>query len=367
MRHKFNPLKLFVLVVFIGFITKTNGQYSFSLNYLNGKMLSHSHYTQELEAPVQGFQIDVLWKLRKETDDLKKKSNGLIFVPQIGVSTAVLNMGLPTTGIQLGSGLVLGGSLTNKKDISFNWSFCHGLSVLTEKYDTFQKPINYAIGSYVNYFAQLKTGVEYRISTNVALNLGFYLTHASNGNIRKPNVGLNVLHWGIGMLYCPNELYNTEKSSFYLHKKRFRTTPYSVGAKIGIREHTLEYPETFSTFIFDFQYRIQKNAQHVWNLGFDLFNDPNYKFDKVGRSTGISEDQQFELGIFGGHQFQFGRIGLRTDLGVYVLRPVLSEKPFFYNGIGLEYRLSQDWIVRSRLKAHLNVADYMEFGFSRLF
>ncbi len=359
--------RFFLFTLFFAIATNAVAQYSYSLNYLNGKMFSHSSYTKELEAAVQGFQLDVNWKLRKETDDLGRKSDGLKFNSLIGFSVAALDMGLPTTGFQLGSGLYLGGELTNKKDFSFNWGFCHGLTYLSQKYDTFQKPVNLAIGSNLNYFAQLKAGLEYSLTANLALNFGFYLTHASNGNIRKPNVGLNALHWGLGMLYVPNELFNNEKKSFYLHKKRFRTTPYSVGLKVGIREHTLEFPETFTSFIFDFQYRIQKNANHVWNLGFDFFNDPNYKFDKFGRSTGISEDQQLELGIVGGHQFQFGRVGLRTDLGFYILRPVLSDKSFFYNAIGLEYRLSQDWVLRSRLKAHLNVADYMEFGLSRLF
>ena len=91
------------------------------------------------------------------------------------------------------------------------------------------------------------------------------------------------------------------------------------------------------------------------------------KFDKMGNSTGINESQELELGIKGGHQFVYGRVGLRTDLGIYVLRPILSDKPFFYNAIGIDCRLSQDWVLRSRLKAHLNVADYMEFGLSRLF
>lgn len=367
MRIDFYKLKPFFFVAIFSLAGSLTAQYSYSLNYLSGRMLSHSVYTKDLEASVNGFQLDVLWKLRKESDDLSKKSKGLSFVYQIGFSTVALDMGQPSTGFQLGSGLYLGGQLSNKKDISFNWGFCHGLSYLSQKYDTLQNPINYAIGSHLNYFAQLKAGIEYTLNSNLALNLGFYLTHASNGNMRKPNVGLNAFQWGLGLMYCPNELFNTEKTSHYLHKKRFRTTPYSIGMKIGVREHTLEYPETFTSFICDFQYRIQKNAYHVWNLGFDLFNDPNYKFNKFGKSTGISEDQQFELGIFGGHQFQFGRVGLRTDLGIYVLRPVLSDKPFFYNAIGLEYRLSQDWVLRSRLKAHLNVADYMEFGLSRLF
>jgi len=213
----------------------------------------------------------------------------------------------------------------------------------------------------------LKGAIEYNVTPNLSLNAGLYLTHASNGNWKKPNVGLNAVHYGVGLIYYPNEIHNSDRASMYLHKRKFFTSPFSVGLKMAYREHTLEYPVSFSVFIADFQYRIQKKANHIWDIGFDLFSDPNYKFDKYGNSMGIDESQQLELGIKGGHQFVYGRVGLRTDFGIYVLRPVLSDKPFFYNAIGLDYRISQDWVLRSRLKAHLNVADYMEFGISRLF
>jgi len=51
-------------------------------------------------------------------------------------------------------------------------------------------------------------------------------------------------------------------------------------------------------------------------------------------------------------------------LGYYALKPVHSTKPLFYNALGWDYRLTQNWVLRNRLKAHLNKADYMEWGFS---
>lgn len=356
-----------LLICSCGYSKECSGQYSYSLNYFGGQMVSHSKYTKELESSIYGVQIEALWKLRKETDDLSNKNKQFKLYPQIGISSTWMDMGVTSTGYQFGAGLILGAVLTDKNSLSMAWHFSHGLTYLSEKYDTLQKPINYAIGSTLNYFAQLKGALEYNLSPNLSLNAGLYLTHASNGNWRKPNVGLNAIHYGIGLIYFPNEIYNSDRASMYLHKKKFFAFPYSVGIKLAIREHTIEYPVSFSVFITDFQYRIQKSANHIWDIGFDLFSDANYKFDKMGNSTGIDESQELELGIKGGHQFVYGRVGLRTDLGIYVLRPILSDKPFFYNAIGIDYRLSQDWVLRSRLKAHLNVADYMEFGLSRLF
>ena len=361
-------IRVSIFIVTLLFATNSYSQYAYSLNYFGGRMTPHSTYTKSLAAPIVGIQTDVVWRMRRETDDLgSRKNSNLKFFPQIGGSLTWMDMGMNVTGYQLAVSLNLGGEISAKGPWSFDWHFAHGLTYLSEKYDTLTRPINYAIGSNLNYFAQIKGEIKYDITPNLALSLGGYLTHASNGNLEKPNVGLNVIHYGIGMLYVPNESQNSDRSSYYIHKKHYFTTPYSLGVKFGNRSHSLEFPESFTSWIFDFQFRFQKSAHHIWDVGFDLFSDPNYKFTKTGRYTGADELDQLEFAIKGGHQFVYGRIGLRTDLGIYVFRPVSSDKGAFYNAIGIDYRLTQNWVLRSRLKAHLNVADYMEFGMSRLF
>ncbi len=360
-------VKVYVFVVFLLNTTILLSQYSYSLNYFGGRMVPHSSYTKELAASIYGVQADAIWRMRREIDDLGKSKGTLKFYPQIGGSITWMNMGLPVTGYQLGASLNFGGTVQAKGPLSMSWHFGHGITYLSEKYDSSIFPINYAIGSTMNYFAQIKFELKYDITANLSTSFGGYLTHASNGNWEKPNVGLNAIHYGLGLVYCPNEVNNTERSSYYIHKKHYFTTPFSFGMKLASRSHSIEFPESFVIWITDFQFRIQKSAHHIWDIGFDLFSDPNYKFTKLGKLTGADEFQQIEFAIKGGHQFVYGRFGLRTDLGVYIIKPISSDKGSFYNAIGIEYRLNQNWALRSRLKAHLNVADYMEFGLSRLF
>jgi hypothetical protein len=101
-------------------------------------------------------------------------------------------------------------------------------------------------------------------------------------------------------------------------------------------------------------------------VGLDGFIDPNYQWNEDGSLTRAGESENYELAVRGGKVFLFGRLGLRLDLGMYIVKPYHSEKPWFYNAFGLDYRLGHHWVARSRLKAHLNKADYMEFGLSYL-
>lgn len=361
MHFKFCLTLLLVIISNFGY-----SQYSLSLHYLTGEMVPHSDYTKPLKANVNGVQIDALWKLRlDQVSEISSRSN-VSYTPKIGASIIFLNNGLAVTGYQLGTGITLGAEISTKHEWLLNWYLTHGLSYVSEKYDTFTKPINFAIGSNINFLAQLKVEAQYNLLPNFSIGIGANLTHVSNANFAKPNVGLNSIHANIGIVYFPNEIYNTERSSFYLHKKRYYTSPFSIGMRYAIREHTIEYPTSLSAVVTDIQYRIQKSANHIWDVGFDLFSDDNYKFDKYGKSNDIVYLDQWELGLKFGHQYVFGRVGLRTDLGIYLFRPIISEKPAFYNCIGIDYRLNQNWVARTRLKAHLNVADYMECGLSYL-
>ncbi len=361
MHFKFCLTLLLVIISNFGY-----SQYSLSLQYLKGEMLPHSEYTRPLKAIVDGVQIDALWKLRLDQVSEISSSSNVSYTPKIGASIIFLNNGLAVTGYQLGAGVTFGAEISTKRDWLIGCYFTHGLSYVSEKYDTFTKPINFAIGSNINFLAQLKVEAQYNLLPNFSIGIGANLTHVSNANFAKPNVGLNSIHANIGIVYFPNEIYNTERSSFYLHKKRYYTSPFSIGMRYAIREHTIEYPTSLSAVVTDIQYRIQKSANHIWDVGFDLFSDDNYKFDKYGKSNDIVYLDQWELGLKFGHQYVFGRVGLRTDLGIYLFRPIISEKPAFYNCIGIDYRLNQNWVARTRLKAHLNVADYMEFGLSYL-
>lgn len=352
---------LFSFISNIGF-----SQYSISMQYLNGVMVPHSEYTKPLKASIDGIQIDALWKLRLDQSVKISTNSNLAYCPKIGGSLIFINNGLSVSGYQLGVGVTMGAEISTKKDWLLSWSLTHGLSYVSEKYDTFTKPINFAIGSHINFLAQLKVEAQFNIFPNFSVAIGANLSHVSNANFAKPNVGLNSIHANLGVVYFPNEVYNTDRSSFYLHKKRYYTSPLSIGMRYAIKEHTLEYPTSLSAVITEIQYRIQKSANHVWDVGLDLFSDDNYKFDKYGNSNDIAYSDQLELGLKFGHQYVFGRVGLRTDLGLYLLRPIFSDKPAFYNCFGIDYRLNQNWVARTRLKAHLNIADYMEFGLSYL-
>lgn len=330
---------------------------------LYGKMVSHSIYTEPLAATVSGIQLDADWEIPIERRPIYQKKKKYYSQPHLGVSLLAMDMGIRTTGSQFGMAVSVGGIRPFSDKFGIRWRFAHGISYLTEKYDTSMEPINYGIGSNINYMGVLTGEFRFKFTQYLGMNLGLNLTHCSNGNYKKPNVGLNAINGSFGLSYSPHSN-RTEGKRLYRLKHKYFAYPYSLGVKFAIREHSLEFPQPSAIWIFDFNYRVQKNAKGYWDYGIELFSDPNYYWDQFGNLYGVEAKDTREVALKVGKVFLFGRLGLRFDLGYYALKPVHSDKPLFYNGLGWDYRLSQNWILRNRIKAHLNKADFMEWGLS---
>jgi len=355
-----------VFAVLFGFNHTLNAQKSITLSYLYGQMVPHTIYTEPLRATVNGFQLDADWDLMVE-----RRANFLLkrekyTVRNIGLSLLYMNMGRLSTGKQFAAGLSLGASYPLTDKLGIRWRVVHGISYLTQKYDSISNPINLAISSNLNFYANLNVELKYQFTSKFGLNLGGSIVHASNGNWHKPNGGLNAFCMSGGLIYNPYGL-TVSKHHLYRERRKFFAYPYSLGVKLALRDHSLENRRKFAVWVFEASYRVQKSNRNFWDFGVDLFNDPLYFWDRQNRRTGLIIGQQYELGLRVSHVFLFGRIGLRTDFGYYVLRPVNSKKTFYYNAFGLDYRLNQRVTLKNRIKAHLNDADYMEFGLSYLF
>jgi hypothetical protein len=329
--------------------------------WLQGLLVPHSTYTQPLESPVYGVQLDAYWEIPVERRPIYQKRKKFYAQSFIGVSALAMDMGLQVAGNQFGLGASVGQQRSISERLSFGWKLSYGPSYVTKKYDTFVSPVNLAIGSNWNYMAILTCETQIKLSDQLGFHVGVNLTHCSNANYKKPNVGLNVINGSAGLVYFPF-LQHQEGKRYYRVKRKYFAYPYSLGVKFAIREHTLEFPQPTAIWVFDVNYRSQTNSRGYWDYGIELFSDPNYYWDKFGNLNGVQSTDTRELALKVGKVFLFGRLGMRFDLGYYILKPIHSDKPIFYNGLGCEYRLSQNWILRNRIKAHLNRADYMEWG-----
>lgn len=339
------------------------GQYRLDASLLFGSIQSHSPYSESLIAPVYGIQLDADWEMPNELRVPNPLEERKYLLKYLGATFLVMDMGLPQTGTQIGAGVSMGAGLPISKNLMIRWRMAHGISYLTQIYNSTSIPINYAIGSHINYLALLSADVRFNVK-RFGIIAGVNLTNCSNAGRIKPNIGLTSINMNVGVSYKPFKTSN--RKQYYEAKKKYFAFPFAVGLKLATNQKSLEYPRRSYIWIGDISYRNQKSKFTFWDVGLDGFVDPNYQWNDDGSLTRAGEAENYELAVRGGKVFLFGRLGLRLDLGMYIVKPYHSEKPWFYNAFGLDYRLGHHWVARSRLKAHLNKADYMEFGLSYL-
>jgi hypothetical protein len=212
---------------------------------------------------------------------------------------------------------------------------------------------------------EAELGVRLGISSSLGIQAGYRLFNINTANSNFPNLNFNQGMGFAGLVFSPH---SKKIQPIYRVKKKFFAYPYSLGLKLGLRKHSLLYDRTHLVWNLDASYRFQKSNRRAWDVGLEWITDPTYFYKPDGKPTELKYPQNSEVTLRAGNLILMGRMALRTDLGFYILRPITSLKPMFYQGIGLDYRLSQNWEFRTRFKTHFqrkfifDSPDFVEMG-----
>jgi len=92
--------------------------------------------------------------------------------------------------------------LARKLALNYEWNL--GLTLGWNPYNAETNPYNISIGSRVTAYINVDFYLQWILSRQMDINLGFTLTHFSNGNTSMPNYGLNTAGLSVGMAYYIN-------------------------------------------------------------------------------------------------------------------------------------------------------------------
>lgn len=251
---------------------------------------------------------------------------------------------------------------TNKLNLSYQIAF--GLSYITEIFDIETNYQNLAISSHLNIFLDFSLHSNIPITKRLSLTNNIRFTHFSNGKIKSPNKGLNLLTGSIGLNYQLSKEVNTITKIKLpeIDKKNEFTLIYAAGIKTISRYN----PENYfaSSFIFDFNRN--HSLKGSWSLGADIFYDGSNKeiaLKEEGKTTSLDP---YQLGAHAGHDLKLGRLSVVLNLGGYIYAPVEQLAPI-YSRIGLRYRIKNKFIANLTLKSHWAKASFVEWGFGYAF
>lgn len=235
-----------------------------------------------------------------------------------------------------------------------------GLAVITHPFNRVTNHQNNAIGSYLNGFVNLRLNYAVMLSKAWRLDAGIGLTHASNGAMETPNLGLNLATVNLGLGYAiGNKEIKYLKDSLAKCPKNWHLM--IIGA-IGLRE--LEQPDGPKYAAYSGQVNIYRTLNYKNRLGGGLEAGYSNAVKKIYENDSVAHPpfgNIFTVGAKISYAFVFNRVSLPVDFGYYVYDKNLDYGHMFHR-IGIRYAISRHLIANVTLLTHWARADYFEWG-----
>jgi hypothetical protein len=302
----------------------------------------------------------------------KKYWNHRFKFPEVGASFIYTDFGnLTVLGRAAGLYPYISFPVVNKPKYKFQIRLGSGIAYLTKPYHVIDNPTNNVIGSKINNVTQLKFLNNIKLNNKWRLLAGVAFTHFSNGNVQKPNLGINVVSGNIGLQYLPND--NPEKVACDTveNKRRFMAL-----VKTGIAINEANVPGAGKYAVYTAMALAVKPLGKVTRLQLGIeyeFRGDNYVTlqTSLDRQTAVKRIDVSRFAVLVGDEILFGNFALSLQLGFYVNK--FEQKPFlFYNKNGIVYYVP---LIKDKpslffgvyLKSHKFVADYIEYGMGYVF
>lgn len=255
---------------------------------------------------------------------------------------------------------------TDKNEALLFFKFSFGAAYLTQHFDSEKNYYNIAIGSSLNVYANLSFDSRICITDNLLLNLGFGMTHYSNGTFETPNLGLNLINFRAGLKYQFNN--DDYKRKYNIPEKIKGKQEFYLWGTVGAKE---DYPpdgEKFFSSALVFDYGKYRNTRRKTGIGLDLFYEKTllYLLEKDGKSN-IKPYFAFRSGIHYLLEYKFGKINFYGNIGTYFYTKRPNKREIIYERIGLLYKFSKHFYTHISLKVHYVRADYIGIGLGYYF
>lgn len=343
----------FLLLIFIQLASfSSNAQQNnlfFDLTGGGGRLYPHHPEMRLFAGPVSFFNARMGLKTRGQ-----KEWQRIYNYPEIGIGLShnyLTNtaLGNPTAAYSF-INLPLSANSIFKLNLGVHLGFAWGFNPYNE-----QDKINIAIGSYCTAYGSVNLNTSFKISQNfdILLSAGGY--HYSNGNMKKPNKGINMLGAETGLRYSftqsDTEL-NTEPVDPIV-----KSSSIMVFASGSVKDEATYFRHySVGTFSTGFYHSITHKSR--LSTGIDLFYDEGTLY--ITQKENLLKNK-LALGLFGGHELTFNQLSIVTQLGIYLRNPSPKD-PFYYERLGVRYIIGKRIIPSVTLKAHEFKVDFVEWG-----
>jgi hypothetical protein len=343
-------------LVLMGLSQVLTAQWSMQALVFPGFLAPHRTYMQQMAANGMGAELSFLSENpgNRQLDSLSKGFKW-------GITFYYLRLGKPEiNGYIMAINPFIEVPFYRGQHSSIIFKVGSGVGYMSKRFDPVTNPLNRAMSTPLNTSMLFHLLYERRLYENTTLLLGPGLTHYSNGNFSKPNLGINTPQFNLGVnIPLTNAPSKEPKDLFALRNHSFT----EVRAGWATKQAAIADPVRFNIWCASVTHGYMWSPIRYLRWGLDWTYDPSLPYQPFYPDTrkGYSKRDVTSLGIRLGKEYYFGRVSLAGDLGVYIVKPDNGiPEPYYFN-LYVLYHYG-DVHFGPRLKTHLGVADIIEFG-----
>lgn len=244
------------------------------------------------------------------------------------------------------------------RKIGVFYSISIGTSFISNPFHPEINYLNMANGSRMNVFAHFGLKTRIQVYNNIKFKLGFNFYHISNGNIKQPNDGLNLLAFESGIslslenrskLLVESHSFNQENQIFYITN--------SVGTK-----QTRILGDRYFMYALNFDSYLYSTSKRSLGVGIDFIYDNSINYLFESDSSYLNKEKRFIYnGIYLTHALNLNRVSILTNVGYYIdYYHIMKDEWFYY--LGLRYFVTHHLFGNFGIKARFNGGDFIAWG-----
>lgn len=294
--------------------------------------------------------------------------------PSYGMGIYFAKFSVPN---QLGNPISLYGFLSSTLyrhgRFALKTDFSLGLAFNWEHFSS-SNTLNVAMGGPLSCYIDAAIVAYYNMCNHFDLGMGLALSHFSNGALKKPNKGINVLSPKLVFKYKPYDnirLKITEKprsESYFENLTTFFFGVHDVQTVINPKKENESYENhSYLVFGLDDKFLRRFNLKHSLGLGigigYNQYVGTEYRIenDKMVFSE-IPVMQRFHLSAYISYEYRIHRLAILLEPGIYIYKNESDKSENFFQRIGFRHYLSDSFFYGVSLRAaYFSVAQYIEW------
>ncbi|MBU0487108.1 MAG: acyloxyacyl hydrolase [Bacteroidetes bacterium] len=314
-------------------------------------MPHHSRMKYLLQDHVGSADLAIGW-----TSDGRKKYQERYSYPERGICALYSTFGNPE---ELGFGIGLMPYIKFKwVDLGmyqFRFRLGCGVGYVSKHFERLTNYKNVAMGSHFHVAFDMNFENNFRLSENIQLTTGLSFSHFSNGAIRQPNMGLNLVRWNVGLLYKLREIEIVSSQKTDDQESEFKNY-WQVGITGGFKEggRLLGPLYPVSSVMLEF-FHVFNDKNHL-GICADFFYDGSLVPLEGGKPA-----DAFQQGVCLAYGMPVGNTTFILQFGPYIHKSRSTEGKF-YDRLVVRQKLTGNLSGAIALKSHFAQADYIELG-----